>query len=44
MPAEAAIEELLAPFVLRRASRESVPGARNVRLLRYVLPEAEVTA
>ena len=38
---EAAIEELLAPFVRRRAHRESVPGGRNVRMLRYVLPEAK---
>jgi DNA-binding transcriptional ArsR family regulator len=41
---EAAIEELLAPFVLRRANRESLHGARNVRMLRYLLPEAEVTS
>jgi len=38
---EAAIEALLAPYVLRKdAATESVPaGARGVRLLRYVLPE-----
>ena len=40
---ESAIEELLAPFVLRRANRETVPGGRNVRMLRYVLPEAGPT-
>ncbi len=37
---EAAIEEVLAPYVLRKSSGETVPGARAVRLLRYVLPEA----
>lgn len=41
---ESAIEHLLAPFVLRRANRESVSGARNVRMLRYLLPEADVTS
>jgi DNA-binding transcriptional ArsR family regulator len=41
---EAAIEELLAPFVRRKANREGVSGARYVRMLRYVLPEAEVTS
>ncbi len=40
---EAAIEELLAPFVRRRSDRVEVEGARNVRMLRYVLPEAEVS-
>jgi DNA-binding transcriptional ArsR family regulator len=40
---EAAIEQVLAPYVLRKANRESVPGGRHVRMLRYVLPEAEVT-
>jgi DNA-binding transcriptional ArsR family regulator len=39
---ESAIEQLLAPFVVRRANHEPVPGARNVRMLRYVLPEAEL--
>jgi DNA-binding transcriptional ArsR family regulator len=37
---EAAIEELLAPYVLRKGESVSVPGARAVRMLRYVLPEA----
>jgi DNA-binding transcriptional ArsR family regulator len=41
---EAAIEQVLAPYVLRKAHRESVPDARNVRMLRYLLPEAEVSA
>lgn len=45
---EAAIEEILAPYVRRRAAQrdggESEPGARNVRLLRYVLPEADLTS
>ena len=41
---EAGIEALLAPFVLRKASQEAVPAARNVRMLRYLLPEAEVTS
>ena len=41
---ELAIEQLLAPFVLRRANSESVSGGRNVRMLRYVLPEADVTS
>lgn len=40
---EAAIEELLAPYVRRRAEREVEPGARPVRMLRYVLPEAAAT-
>ena len=39
---EAAIEQLLAPYVLRKAHRETVAGGRTVRMLRYVLPEAEV--
>ena len=39
---EAAIEQLLAPFVLRKADREPVPGGRNVRMLRYLLPEADL--
>lgn len=42
---EAAIEALLAPFVLRKASTSGTAepdpeGARRVRLLRYVLPSA----
>ena len=41
---EAGIEALLAPFVLRKANQEAVPAARNVRMLRYLLPEAEVTS
>jgi hypothetical protein len=37
---EAAIEQALAPFVLRRSQQPgSVPGARRVRVLRYVLPD-----
>lgn len=40
---ESAIEALLAPFVLRRANRQPVPGGRTVRMLRYVLPEADLT-
>ena len=37
---EAAIERALAPFVLRRSQQPgSVPGARRVRVLRYVLPD-----
>lgn len=39
---EAAIEQLLAPFVLRKADREPVPDGRNVRMLRYLLPEADL--
>ena len=39
---ESAIEELLAPFVLRKDAGADVPAcARHVRLLRHVLPEAE---
>jgi DNA-binding transcriptional ArsR family regulator len=37
---ESAIEELLAPYVLRKGVKESAAGARRVRMLRYVLPEA----
>jgi DNA-binding transcriptional ArsR family regulator len=37
---EAAIEEVLAPYVRRKSDHVDVPGARNVRMLRYVLPEA----
>ena len=37
---ESAIEELLAPFVLRKDDPASVPeGARGVRLLRHTLPD-----
>jgi DNA-binding transcriptional ArsR family regulator len=39
----AAIEEVLAPYVLRKSQPGVVPGARPVRLLRYTLPEAETT-
>lgn len=39
---EAAIEQLLAPYVRRKDEPETVPGgAREVRLLRYVLPGAQ---
>ena len=37
---EAAVEEVLAPFVLRKSDKERVPDSRSVRMLRYVLPEA----
>ena len=37
---ESAIEHLLAPYVLRKGDSVTVPGARVVRMLRYVLPEA----
>ncbi|EAP99494.1 putative ArsR-family transcriptional regulator [Janibacter sp. HTCC2649] len=39
---EAAIEEVLAPYVLRKADATAKPaaGARRVRMLRYVLPTA----
>jgi DNA-binding transcriptional ArsR family regulator len=37
---EAAIERLLAPYVLRKGSGERPDGARRVRMLRYVLPDA----
>jgi DNA-binding transcriptional ArsR family regulator len=40
---EAAIEQLLAPYVLRKANRQPGSGARDIRMLRYVLPEAAVT-
>ena len=36
---EAAIEQVLAPYVLRKRGRRP-EGARRVRMLRYVLPEA----
>jgi DNA-binding transcriptional ArsR family regulator len=39
---EAAIEQLLAPYVLRKSQAVEVPDGRNVRMLRYVLPEAAV--
>ncbi|WP_328354168.1 helix-turn-helix domain-containing protein [Streptomyces sp. NBC_00445] len=35
-----AIEAVLAPYVTRDAAQQS-PGSRGVRLLRYVLPEAD---
>jgi DNA-binding transcriptional ArsR family regulator len=37
---EDAIEKVLAPYV-RRKEKKPPPGARGVRLLRYVLPEAD---
>jgi len=37
---EAAIEQVLAPYVLRSKGSAPEPGARPVRMLRYVLPEA----
>jgi DNA-binding transcriptional ArsR family regulator len=37
---EAAIEELLAPYVLRKSQSAEVQGGRSVRMLRYVLPES----
>jgi DNA-binding transcriptional ArsR family regulator len=37
---EASIEELLAPYVLRKQQGTSADGTRRVRMLRYVLPEA----
>ena len=41
---EAAIEQLLAPYVLRKSQSTEVPEGRNVRMLRYVLPEAAMAA
>lgn len=38
---EDAVEELLAPYVRRKDDKDPPAGARGVRLLRYVLPEAE---
>lgn len=40
---EAAIEQVLAEYVLRKGVSEPTPGARRVRMLRYVLPEAPDT-
>lgn len=37
---DAAIEEVLAPYVLRKNEPTAPAGARGVRLLRYLLPEA----
>ena len=37
---EASIEELLAPYVLRKGRPRTTPDARRVRILRYVLPQA----
>ncbi|WP_245735726.1 helix-turn-helix domain-containing protein [Pedococcus cremeus] len=37
---EAAIERLLAPYVLRKGSAQRPPGTRRVRMMRYVLPDA----
>jgi DNA-binding transcriptional ArsR family regulator len=41
---ESAIEQLLAPYVLRKGEQQTTPGARRVRMMRYVLPEAPPTA
>jgi DNA-binding transcriptional ArsR family regulator len=41
---EAAIEQVLTPYVLRKGASEPTPGTRPVRLLRYVLPEAAQTS
>lgn len=43
---ESAIEELLAPYVLRKVtgSETTTQGARRTRLLRYVLPTAPAAA
>ena len=41
---ESAIEQLLAPYVLRKSQSTEVPEGRNVRMLRYVLPEAAMAA
>jgi DNA-binding transcriptional ArsR family regulator len=41
---ESAIEELLAPYVHRKSDGDKPQGARPVRMLRYVLPEAEQPA
>ncbi|HEY3504491.1 MAG TPA: helix-turn-helix domain-containing protein [Actinocatenispora sp.] len=40
---EDAIEQVLAPYV-RRKDEPDPPGARSVRMLRYVLPEADLEA
>ena len=37
---EAAIEQLLAPYVLRKGADQRPVGARRVRMMRYVLPDA----
>jgi len=37
---EAAIENVLAPYVLRKADQALAEGQRRVRMLRYVLPSA----
>jgi DNA-binding transcriptional ArsR family regulator len=37
---EAAIERLLAPYVLRKSSGKRPSGTRRVRMMRYVLPDA----
>jgi DNA-binding transcriptional ArsR family regulator len=39
---ETAIEQLLAPYVQRRDSGETPPGAGSVRYLRITLPEATI--
>jgi DNA-binding transcriptional ArsR family regulator len=38
---ESAIEDLIAPYVRRKSSGDKPVDARSVRMLRYVLPEAE---
>ena len=37
---EAAVERLLAPYVLRKSRSDKPKGVRSVRMLRYVLPDA----
>lgn len=37
---EESIEQLLAPYVLRKDAEVPVPGARGVRILRDTMPEA----
>ena len=37
---EEAIERVLAPYVQRKSDSVTVPGGRDVRMLRYVLPTA----
>lgn len=40
---EAAIENVLAPYVLRKGDQAPAEGQRRVRMLRYVLPSAPET-